>query len=113
MNRLTQVRNLNEQRLQEVRAGYGVAGSGGSYHERFRGSAYVYVGGLSYKLTEGDVMAVMEQYGSVVDVNLVKDKDTGKPQVRSSAHISRSMHSTFSPKQIDAMKAIEPQHAGL
>ena len=75
MNRLTQVRNANAQRLREVKEG--IDKNGGSYHERFRKSAYVYVGGLSFKLTEGDVLAVMEQYGSAVDVNLVKDKETG------------------------------------
>mmetsp|Transcript_10860 Transcript_10860/g.67033 ORF Transcript_10860/g.67033 Transcript_10860/m.67033 type:complete len:309 (-) Transcript_10860:1962-2888(-) len=49
-----------------------------SWHREFRGSAYIYVGGLHYGLTEGDVLAVFAQYGEIVDVNLVRDKETGK-----------------------------------
>ena len=36
------------------------------------------MGGLPFDLTEGDVIAVMSQYGEIVDVNLVRDRDTGK-----------------------------------
>lgn len=66
---------------------------------------YVYAGGLAYELTEGDVLAVFSQaraqtqrvamnstprclhvyafsvslqYGEIVDVNLVRDRETGK-----------------------------------
>jgi RNA-binding motif X-linked protein 2 len=49
-----------------------------SWHAQYKDSAYVYVGGFPYNLTEGDVIAVMSQYGEIVDVNLVRDKDTGK-----------------------------------
>lgn len=49
-----------------------------SWHDQYKDSAYVYVGGFPYTLTEGDVIAVMSQYGEIVDVNLVRDKDTGK-----------------------------------
>ena len=47
-------------------------------HAAAQDSAYVYVGGLPFDLTEGDVIAVMSQYGEIVDVNLVRDRDTGK-----------------------------------
>lgn len=103
-----------------------------SWHREYRGSAYVYVGGLHFGLTEGDVLAVFAQvrrvqrsnprwrwevarpgrdatdrrgrerkrtrrltelerdhvvhvrikYGEVVDINLVRDKETGKSKVR-------------------------------
>ncbi len=33
----------------------------GSWHDQFSGSAYVYVGGLSPDLTEGDVISVLSQ----------------------------------------------------
>jgi len=49
-----------------------------SWHDNFKNSAYVYIGGLDYDLTEGDLLAVFAQYGEVVDVNLIKDKKTGK-----------------------------------
>eukprot|EP00894_Picocystis_sp_ML_P001001 jgi/Pico_ML_1/51518/g2539.t1 len=32
-----------------------------SWHREYRGSAYVYVGGLHFGLTEGDVLAVFAQ----------------------------------------------------
>lgn len=46
---------------------------------RYKHSAYIFAGGLPYDLTEGDVLAIFSQYGELVDVNLVKDKDTGAP----------------------------------
>ena len=36
------------------------------------------IGGLSYELTEGDVICVMSQWGEVEDINLVRDKATNK-----------------------------------
>src|ERR1700753_3136208 len=41
-------------------------------------SAYIFIGGLNYELTEGDVITIFSQYGEVVDVNLPRDKATGK-----------------------------------
>lgn len=42
------------------------------YHRDYRGSAYIYAGQLSFRLTEGDLLAVFSEYGEVVDVNLVR-----------------------------------------
>lgn len=49
-----------------------------SWHDQFKHSAYVFAGGLSFDLTEGDLLAVFSQYGEILDVHLVRDKDTGK-----------------------------------
>lgn len=49
-----------------------------SWHHQFKDSAYVYVGGLHLGLTEGDVVIMFSQFGEIVDVNLVRDKSTGK-----------------------------------
>jgi len=49
-----------------------------SWHDEYKDSAYVFIGGLHYDLTEGDVIAIFSQYGEVVDVNLPRDKETGK-----------------------------------
>ncbi|KAJ3177785.1 RNA-binding motif protein, X-linked 2 [Geranomyces variabilis] len=49
-----------------------------SWHAQYKDSAYVYVGGLPYQLTEGDLIAVFSQYGEIVDLNMVRDKQTGK-----------------------------------
>ena len=51
---------------------------GASWHAKFKHSAYVFAGGLSFDLTEGDILAVFSQYGEIVDVNLVRAEDTGK-----------------------------------
>ncbi|WJX58192.1 hypothetical protein P8452_43672 [Trifolium repens] len=49
-----------------------------SWHTKYKDSAYVFVGGIPFDLTEGDLLAVFAQCGEVVDVNLVRDKGTGK-----------------------------------
>ncbi|KND02667.1 uncharacterized protein SPPG_01752 [Spizellomyces punctatus DAOM BR117] len=49
-----------------------------SWHSQYKDSAYVFVGGIPYELTEGDLIAVFSQYGEIVDLNLVRDKQSGK-----------------------------------
>ena len=49
-------------------------------HDDFKDSAYIYVGGLPYELTEGDVICVFSQYGEILDINMVRDQETGKPK---------------------------------
>ncbi|KAJ1548259.1 hypothetical protein HK096_004207, partial [Nowakowskiella sp. JEL0078] len=49
-----------------------------SWHSTYKDSAYVYAGGLPFQMTEGDIIAVFAQYGEIVDVNLIRDKETGK-----------------------------------
>ena len=74
MNPLTNVRNikrLGEIELQRL-------DQKGSWHDDYRGSAYVFIGGLSYEMSEGDILSVFSQYGEVISINLVKDKQTGK-----------------------------------
>jgi RNA-binding motif X-linked protein 2 len=66
------------QRINQKEAELGIAGGKGSWHDRYKDSAYIFVGGLDYELTEGDIICVFEQYGKVIDINLVRDKETGK-----------------------------------
>lgn len=54
------------------------SGSKSSWHDQYRNSAWIFVGGLPYDLTEGDVITVFSQYGEIVNINLVRDKATGK-----------------------------------
>ncbi|KAF9418184.1 hypothetical protein BGZ94_009763, partial [Podila epigama] len=49
-----------------------------SWHAQYKDSAHIFVGGLPHHLTEGDVICVFSQYGEVVGINLVRDKETGK-----------------------------------
>src|SRR2546423_11534323 len=47
-------------------------------HDDFKDSAYIYVGGIPYELTEGDIICVFSQYGEILDINLIRDRETGK-----------------------------------
>jgi RNA-binding motif X-linked protein 2 len=49
-----------------------------SWHNDWNDTAYVYIGGLPYELSEGDIVTIFSQYGEPVHINLVRDKDTGK-----------------------------------
>ena len=75
MNALTQIRNTQKATMLEVEAGMG---EDASWHARFKHSAYIYAGGLPFNMTEGDILTVFSQYGEIVDVNLVREEETGK-----------------------------------
>ncbi|KAG6450899.1 RNA-binding motif protein, X-linked 2 isoform X2 [Manduca sexta] len=51
-----------------------------SWHDQYKDSAWIFIGGLPYDLTEGDVICVFSQYGEIVNINMVRDKATGKPR---------------------------------
>ncbi|POI29235.1 hypothetical protein CIB84_007016 [Bambusicola thoracicus] len=75
MNPLTKVKLINELNAREAELGVSEAVS---WHAEYKDSAWVFIGGLPYQLTEGDVICVFSQYGEVVNINLVRDKKTGK-----------------------------------
>lgn len=72
---MNNVRNI--QKLNEIELERGLTGKG-SWHDQFKSSAYIYVGGLDFSLTEGDMLAIFSQYGEIVDLELIRDKVTGK-----------------------------------
>jgi RNA-binding motif protein, X-linked 2 len=49
-----------------------------SWHFEYRNSAYLFLGGLNYRMNEGDLVTVFSQYGEVVDCRLARDKTTGR-----------------------------------
>lgn len=70
--------NINAtKKLQEIELEEGYDGNR-SWHHQFKDSAYIYVGGLHAGMTEGDAVIVFSQFGEIVDVNIVRDKATGK-----------------------------------
>ncbi|KAI0068545.1 hypothetical protein BV25DRAFT_1986144 [Artomyces pyxidatus] len=71
MNKVREINKINER---ELELGLG----GASWHDEYKDSAYIFVGGLHFDLTEGDVITIFSQYGEVADVNLPRDKETGK-----------------------------------
>jgi cold-inducible RNA-binding protein len=40
----------------------------------------IYVGNLSYTATEADLQQAFSQHGEVASVNIVKDRETGRPR---------------------------------
>jgi RNA recognition motif-containing protein len=38
----------------------------------------IYVGNLNYRVRENDLRSLLEQYGTVESVKVVKDRDTGR-----------------------------------
>ncbi|KHN26907.1 DEAD-box ATP-dependent RNA helicase 1 [Glycine soja] len=75
MNPLTLVKRTQNINAREAALGIG---DQASWHTKYKDSAYIFVGGIPFDLTEGDLLPVFAQYGEVVDVNLVRDKGTGK-----------------------------------
>ena len=49
-----------------------------SWHADYRDTAYVFIGGLSFDLSEGDVVTIFSQFGEPVYIDLARDKDSGK-----------------------------------
>ncbi|XPV77538.1 MAG: RNA recognition motif domain-containing protein [Desulfovibrio sp.] len=43
-------------------------------------SKKLYVGNLPWSATEDDVRAAFEAYGEVISVNLIEDRETGRPR---------------------------------
>ncbi|XP_069724007.1 RNA-binding motif protein, X-linked 2 isoform X1 [Phaenicophaeus curvirostris] len=72
---LTKVKLINELNAREEKLSVQETVS---WHAEYKDSAWVFVGGLHYQLTEGDVICVFSQYGEVVNINLVRDEKTGK-----------------------------------
>ncbi|XP_060536424.1 RNA-binding motif protein, X-linked 2 [Cylas formicarius] len=73
MNPLTNMKNVKKLSDQEL---YSTAKS--SWHDQYKDSAWIFVGGLPYDLSEGDIICIFSQYGEVVNINLIRAKDTGK-----------------------------------
>ena len=85
MNRVKEVERINRKDV-ELQLRSDTVGNAGkwdvnkSWHAQYKDSAYVYVGGLPYDISEGDIIVIFSQFGEIVDVNMPRDKDTGKPK---------------------------------
>ncbi|KAJ9657388.1 RNA-binding protein Cwf29 [Coniosporium apollinis] len=72
MNSIRQVQALNKRELEAV------VSPEASWHADYRDTAYIYIGGLPFDLSEGDIITIFSQFGEPVFINLVRDKETGK-----------------------------------
>lgn len=71
MSGLREIKRINERELAlglEKKA---------SWHDDFRDSAYIFVGGLPFELNEGDVLTIFSQFGEPIDIDLKRDEKTG------------------------------------
>uniref|UniRef100_A0A8C8ZRV1 RRM domain-containing protein n=1 Tax=Prolemur simus TaxID=1328070 RepID=A0A8C8ZRV1_PROSS len=70
MNPLTKVKLIKE--LNEREADIAVAPKISS-HSVYRDSAWIFLTGLLYELTEREIISVFYQYGEIVNINPVRD----------------------------------------
>ena len=77
MNPSTNVRNM--EKLTETKLKPNMPGKA-SWHNQYKDSAWVLIGGLPYESSEGDVIAIFSQHGEVVSLNLVRDRVAEKPK---------------------------------
>jgi len=76
MNPLTQT--LNQVKMNEKELEMGLSGTKNSWHQEYKNSAWIFLGGLPYEMTEGDIICMFSQYGEPVHINLIRDHNTGK-----------------------------------
>lgn len=89
-----EIERINKAEIARIASGT----QGGSWHDQYKDSAHIFIGGawmpalvsdtpssnsyippgLPPELTEGDVITIFSQYGEPVDINLPRDKSTGK-----------------------------------
>lgn len=74
MNIIREIERINQTELDNGIHG----GLNSSWHAKYKDSAWVYIGGLSLELTEGDIICFMSQWGEIEDINLVRDEKTNK-----------------------------------
>ncbi|CDU17449.1 RNA-binding protein, putative [Plasmodium yoelii] len=71
-DKIKSIEKLNETELKNLGT------NSASWHDQYKESSYIYIGNLDTRLTEGDIVIVFSQFGEPIDVNLVRDKETGK-----------------------------------
>ncbi|RXW25794.1 hypothetical protein EST38_g19 [Candolleomyces aberdarensis] len=72
MNVVKEINSINTKELE--------LGLTASWHDDYKDSARIFVGGLHNDLTEGDVITIFSQYGEIMDIHMPRDKETGGPK---------------------------------
>lgn len=74
MNTIQEIQKLNKQEAEK-----GISGDmRQSWHNQYKNSAWVYVGGLPYEMTEGDVLCMFSQFGEIERLDMKRDAKSGK-----------------------------------
>jgi len=61
----------------------------------------IYVGNLSYTTTEDDLREAFAQYGKVSGVNIVKDRETGRPRGFAFVEMADGKEATTAIKELN------------
>eukprot|EP00644_Phytophthora_capsici_P018273 jgi/Phyca11/530560/estExt2_fgenesh1_pm.C_PHYCAscaffold_680023 len=69
---MAEISRLNERELEQN------VPLSASWHQKYSESAWIFIGGLPFELSEGDVLCVLSQFGEIEDIHLVRDGKTGK-----------------------------------
>lgn len=72
MNKIKHIERITQRELESLTP------LNASWHHEYRDSAYIFIGGLNFRMTEGDLVIVFSQYGEVVDCRLARDQKAGK-----------------------------------
>lgn len=72
MNQIRQIQTLNKRELDSC------VPPNASWHADYRHTAYIYIGGLPFNLSEGDLVTIFSQFGEPTYVKLARDKESGK-----------------------------------
>lgn len=73
MSKAVAIQKLNEKELE-----LGLAGTSASWHQEHISSPTIYIGGLPPAHDEANILAMFEQYGTIVHLNLVRHIDSNK-----------------------------------
>lgn len=71
MNKVAAIQKLNKTELE-----LGIAGTSASWHQRYLNCDSIYIGGLPLNVNEEGLLGILEQFGTVIHVNLVRDENT-------------------------------------
>lgn len=71
-DKIRNIEHLNETELKYI------GQSESSWHDTYQNSSYIYIGNLDKSLTEGDLIVIFSQFGEPIDINLVRDEETGE-----------------------------------
>lgn len=74
MNAIHKINAINKQELERNVPDHA------SWHADYSDTSYIYIGNLHESLAEKDILAIFSQYGNPTHINLVKNKETGKPR---------------------------------
>ena len=64
----------------------------------------IYVGNLSYGVTEDELQQLFVEYGSVVSANLIMDRDTGNPKGFGFVEMENQADAEKAIKELDGRK---------